>query len=87
MSNQNAQRVVVGAPALGRTTPTLSTVTDAGQSVLADAGQTGNLVIAGIDCSGCARDAAQWAAAEAVRRNAVLEDSAGRVAMNCSHRW
>jgi nucleotide-binding universal stress UspA family protein len=50
----------------------LSTVTDAGQSVLADAGQTGNLVIAGIDCSGCARDAAQWAAAEAVRRNAVL---------------
>ena len=72
MSTQNPQRLVVTAPALGPRTPTVSASMSAGPIVPEHARRTAGLVIVGIDGSGCARDAAQWAAEEAVRRHAVL---------------
>jgi nucleotide-binding universal stress UspA family protein len=61
----------MGALPLGAARPTLST-TGTGQLVPRNTAKTTGVVIAGIDGSGCARDAAHWAAAEAIRRHAVL---------------
>jgi nucleotide-binding universal stress UspA family protein len=72
MSTQQPQRAVAGTPSPGLARPGMSPVTDAALTRPGDADPTTDLVIAGIDGSGCARDAAQWAAAEAVRRKAIL---------------
>jgi len=71
MSIQNPPRDVMDATALGEVHPTSSSTTAAARSVPKRAGKTADVVIVGIDGSRCARDAAQWAATEAIRRNAV----------------
>ncbi len=71
MNTQEAQEVAVGMSAPDHRS-TLSSPARAGQSPPGNAGHTTGVIIVGIDGSKCARDAAQWAAAEALRRHASL---------------
>jgi nucleotide-binding universal stress UspA family protein len=72
MSTQETQEIAVGLADPERTGPKPSSLADAGQSAPKGAGHTTGVIIVGIDGSKCSRDAAQWAAAEAVHRHAAL---------------
>jgi nucleotide-binding universal stress UspA family protein len=72
VNSQEPQRAAVGVPRLGRHRGAPSGTTGADRPTHGNADHTTKLVIAGIDGSGCARDAARWAAAEAISMHAGL---------------
>lgn len=72
MSTQEAHGAVVDMSVPGPIRPALSSVICADESVPGDADRASGVIIVGIDGSRCARNAAQWAATEAVRMNAAL---------------